>query len=150
MKKLIIVVLFLTANLSFAQIKMQGIIKDSIGSPLELANIIAINQETSALESYAITNDKGKYVLSLAKNGTYKIQVSYIGLKSLEEIIATKEEDITRDFSLVPDNSLDAVELTYEMPVKVRGGTARSRACKGLYRWPARRRTPYWLAVHGV
>ena len=45
MKKLIIIVLFLTANFSFAQIKMQGIVKDSIGSPLELANIIAINQE---------------------------------------------------------------------------------------------------------
>ncbi len=123
MKKLIIVLLLLTANFSFAQIKMQGIVKDSIGTPLELANIIAINQETSALESYAITNDKGKYILSLGKNGTYKIQVSYIGLKSLDEIIATKEEDIIRDFNLVPDNSLDAVELTYEMPVTVRGDT---------------------------
>jgi len=123
MKKLIIVLLFLAANLSFAQIKMQGIVKDSIGTPLELANIIAINQETSALESYAITNDKGKYVLSLGKNGKYKIQVSYIGLKTFEEIISTKEEGITRDFNLVPDNSLDAVELTYEMPVTVRGDT---------------------------
>ena len=123
MKKLIVVLLFLTASLSSAQIKMQGIVKDSIGTPLELANIIAINQETNALESYAITNDKGKYVLALGKNGTYKIQVSYIGLKTFEAIISTKEEDFTRDFNLVPDNSLDAVELTYEMPVTVRGDT---------------------------
>ena len=123
MKKLIIVLLFLTANLSFAQIKMQGVVKDSISMPLELANIIAINQDTNALESYAITNDKGNYVLSLGKNGTYKIQVSYIGLKTYETIITTKEVDLSKDFTLVPDNALDAVELTYEMPVTIKGDT---------------------------
>ena len=111
------------AGNSFAQIKMQGIVKDSIGAPLELANVIAINQETNGLESYAVTNDQGKYVLSLGKNGKYKLQVSYIGLKSHEEVIATAEADITKDFTLLPDNSLDAVELTYEMPVTVKGDT---------------------------
>lgn len=111
------------AGNSFAQIKMQGIVKDSIGAPLELANVIAINQETNGLESYAVTNDQGKYVLSLGKNGKYKLQVSYIGLKSHEEVISTTEADITKDFTLLPDNSLDAVELTYEMPVTVKGDT---------------------------
>ena len=123
MKKLISILLFLTATLSFAQIKMQGVVKDSIGSTLELANIIAINQDTNALESYAITNDQGKYVLSLGKNGTYKIQVSYIGLKTFETLISTKEIDVTKDFTLVPDTALDAVELTYEMPVTIKGDT---------------------------
>ena len=123
MKKLLIVLCVIAASNSFAQIKMQGIVKDSIGTPLELANVIAINQETSALESYAITNDKGKYILSLTKNGTYKIQVSYIGLKSAEEIISTAQETISKDFTLLPDNSLDAVELTYEMPVTIKGDT---------------------------
>lgn len=111
------------AGSSFAQIKMQGVVKDSIGAPLELANVIAINQETNGLESYAVTNDQGKYVLSLGKNGKYKLQVSYIGLKSYEEVISTAEADITKDFTLMPDNSLDAVELTYEMPVTVKGDT---------------------------
>jgi hypothetical protein len=123
MKNLFLILLVLAANLSFSQIKMQGIVKDSIGTPLELANVIAINQETSALESYAITDDKGKYMLSLGKNGTYKLQVSYIGLKTYEQVITTKEEDITKDFNLQPDNALDAVELTYEMPVTIKGDT---------------------------
>ena len=123
MKKLLVLLFILVAGSSFAQIKMQGVVKDSIGKSLELANIIAINQETSALESYAITNDKGKYILSLGKNGKYKIQVSYIGLKTFEAIITTKEVDIARDFKLLSDNSLDAVELTYEMPVTIKGDT---------------------------
>ncbi|MBL86970.1 MAG: TonB-dependent receptor [Winogradskyella sp.] len=123
MKKILMLLCLVAAGNSFAQIKMQGIVKDSIGAPLELANVIAINQETNGLESYAVTNDQGKYVLSLGKNGKYKLQVSYIGLKSHEEVISTAEADITKDFTLMPDNSLDAVELTYEMPVTVKGDT---------------------------
>jgi hypothetical protein len=123
MKKIVLLLCLVAAGNSFAQIKMQGVVKDSIGTPLELANVIAINQETNGLESYAVTNDKGKYVLALGKNGKYKVQISYIGLKSHDEIISTKEVDITKDFTLIPDNSLDAVELTYEMPVTVKGDT---------------------------
>ncbi|MFC0603925.1 TonB-dependent receptor [Winogradskyella pulchriflava] len=123
MKKLLALLCLIVAGSSFAQVKMQGVVKDSIGETLELANIIAINQETNTLESYAITNDQGKYVLSLGKNGKYKIQVSYIGFKTIDEALTTQEADINRDFIMSPDNSLDAVELTYEMPVTVKGDT---------------------------
>ena len=123
MKNFLMLLCFIVASSSFAQIKLQGVVKDSIGTPLELANIIALNKETNTLESYAITNDKGKYVLSLGENGAYTIQVSYIGLKTFEAVIETKEEDINRDFNLVTDNALDAVELTYDMPVTIKGDT---------------------------
>lgn len=123
MKKILLLLCIVVTSNTFAQIRMQGVVKDSIGTPLELANVIAINQDTNTLESYAITNDKGKYILSLGKNGKYKIQVSYIGYVTSDQAIVTKEEDITRDFVLKPDNSLDEVELTYEMPVTVKGDT---------------------------
>ncbi|MHA7842667.1 MAG: carboxypeptidase regulatory-like domain-containing protein [Winogradskyella sp.] len=123
MKNILMLLCLVVAGNTFAQIKMQGVVKDSIGTPLELANVIAINQETNGLESYAVTNDKGKYILSLGKNGKYKLQVSYIGLTTYEEIISTAETDITKDFTLMPDNALDAVELTYEMPVTIKGDT---------------------------
>ncbi len=123
MKNFIFLMLLSFANISFAQIKLQGVVRDSIGSPLELANIIAINEETQALESYAITNHEGVFKLALSKNATYSLQVSYIGMKTFKETIAVKEEDINKDFSLISDNVLDEVELTYEMPVIVRGDT---------------------------
>jgi hypothetical protein len=115
--------LLLVASLSFAQVKVEGIVKDSIGNPLELANVIAINQETKALDSYGITNDQGRYKLNLKSNSKYNIQVSYIGMKSATQAVETKTSDIKKDFTLQPDNSLDAVELTYEMPVSVKGDT---------------------------
>lgn len=123
MKNILALLFTLVVMSSFAQIKMTGIVKDSIGSPLELANIIAINKESNTLESYAITDASGKYVISLGKNGTYNIQVSYIGLKSVDETVETKEVDLTKNFNMYSDNMLDAVELTYDMPVTIKGDT---------------------------
>lgn len=123
MKNILALLFTLVVMSSFAQIKLQGIVKDSIGSPLELANVIAINKASNTLESYAITDANGKYVISLGKNRSYSIQVSYIGLKSVDETLETKEVDITKDFQMLSDNMLDAVEITYEMPVTIKGDT---------------------------
>ena len=117
------IVFFFITTISYGQIKMEGIVRDSLNAPLELANVVAINQETNGLESYGITNEAGKYRLELGTNNTYKIQVSYIGMKGIDEVFSTKEENITKDFTLDADNTLDAVELTFEMPVTVQGDT---------------------------
>lgn len=123
MKQLILLALLLVVGHSFAQIKLEGVVKDSIGSPLELANVIAINTTTNALESYGITNNEGRFKLNLTKNTTYKIQVSYIGMKTLDEPLTTAEVDINKTYTLQADNTLDEIELTYEMPVTVKGDT---------------------------
>ena len=115
--------LLLASSICLSQVKLQGVVRDSLGSPLELANVIAINKQSSALESFSVTSEDGKFMLSLSKNQTYNMQVSYIGMKTFEQEISTKEQDIIKDFNLSLDNNLDAVELSYEMPVTVRGDT---------------------------
>ncbi len=114
--------LFVACN-TFAQVKLEGFVNDNTGKPLDLANVVAINQETNVLESFGITNDQGKFKLTLEKNSTYKIQVSYIEMKPFEENITTKEEGITKNFTLQLDTTLDEVELVYEMPVTIKGDT---------------------------
>lgn len=123
MKKICCIALLLVASISFAQVKVEGVVRDSLKTPLELANVIAINKETSTLESYSITDQQGKYKLALKKNSTYRIQVSYIGLETLKDSLTTKESDIVKDFILKESNSLEKVELTYEMPVTIKGDT---------------------------
>ena len=123
MKHLLPLLFLLFIQIATAQIKFEGIVKDSIGNVLELANVIAINQESQALESFAITDEKGYFLLSLKKNTKYDLQVSYIGMKSFEDLISTTDQDIKKEFILEPDNTLDTVELTYEMPVTVQGDT---------------------------
>ncbi len=123
MKRFTIVIFLCLASLSFAQIKLEGVVKDSIGSPLELANVIAINQGTQKLDSYGITNDDGYYRLSLEKNTNYKIQVSYIGMKTTQVDVQTEEIDLTQNVTLQSDTTLDEIELVYEMPVTIKGDT---------------------------
>ena len=123
MRNIVLLMLLLVSSVASSQITVRGVVKDSIGSPLELANIIAINKETQAMASYAISNDKGQYKLDLDKSKVYILQVSYIGMKSVSEELSTQEDDISKDFTLQYDNALDAVELTYEMPVTIKGDT---------------------------
>ncbi len=94
MKKIFLITLIFIVQNTFSQINFKGIVKDSIGNVLELANVIAINQETKALESYAITDENGEFTLVLGKNGKYNLQISYIGKKKFEQIISTLEDTI--------------------------------------------------------
>jgi hypothetical protein len=123
MKKVTCLLLLFTATLSSAQIKLEGTVKDSLNNPLELANVVALNQQTNSLESYSITDKQGKYKLELGKNGAYTIQVSYIGKKTFEEVLTTAEINIQKEYILLPENTLDEVELIYEMPISIRGDT---------------------------
>ena len=43
-------ILLFVFGVCFSQIKLQGYVKDSLGNGLELANVIAINKATSALD----------------------------------------------------------------------------------------------------
>lgn len=129
MKKSYIILAMLLALpfFSIAQsIELRGVVKDSLGVGLELANIIATNKAEGTLESYGITDQAGRYRLQLTKGNTYDLKISYLGLKSeiTEITVGEDAEDITRDFTLRDDpNQLDDVELVYEMPVTVRGDT---------------------------
>jgi len=111
------------SNFGLAQVKLSGVVTDSLKNPLELANVIAVNQDTGILESYATTNANGAYELQLKKNTQYKFTASYVGLESYEEIILVEEIDFSKSVVLETGNSLDEVELTYDMPVTIKGDT---------------------------
>ena len=123
MKKIIFFVLFSISCNTYAQIKLEGVVRDSLNNPLELANVVALDKESGDLESYAITEQDGKYTLALGKNKTYLIQVSYIGMKTTEEELTIAESDLNKDYVLMSDEALDAVELIYEMPIVIKGDT---------------------------
>ncbi|GEQ85492.1 TonB-dependent receptor [Patiriisocius marinistellae] len=111
---------------SAQSIKLRGTIKDSIGNPLELANVIATVQDSGEIESYAITNYEGRYQLDLPKGNTYLLRASFLGYENAEKILTVSEdaENQTYEFTLNQQAAaLDDVELIYEMPVTVKGDT---------------------------
>ena len=125
MNKILSILLFLTSFFSIAQsLRLDGVITDTGGQALEMANVMAINQDTKAMDSYAITNDKGKFNLSLKSNTHYSINMSYLGMKSKVIEIVTAQEDITKNITMEAGGvELEGVEIVREMPVSIKGDT---------------------------
>ncbi|MCI9846656.1 carboxypeptidase-like regulatory domain-containing protein [Flavobacterium pectinovorum] len=125
MNKIFCFVVFLLTSVAFSQsVRFDGFIQDGQKNPLEMANIMAVNAVTKAMDSYGITNDKGKFQLTLKPNTSYVIKISYLGMKSKEIQITTKTENIVQN--VVMDDvgiELEGVEIVREMPVSIKGDT---------------------------
>jgi len=106
-KKIFTLVIFMTTLITNAQIKLTGVVKDSIG-PLEMANVIALDTVSKKIVSYGFTDANGQYKLDLQKNTVYNIKISYIGLKSVDDYVKTLDADLVKN---------------YKMPVRIEGDT---------------------------
>ena len=85
---------------------------------------MAVNKVTKGMDSYAITNDKGKYVLNLKANTAYIISVSFLGMQSTQVEIVTTNVNIFKNIALQEGAvELDGVEIIREMPVSIKGDT---------------------------
>ncbi len=125
MKKILLFIALVLGSISYGQnIKVEGVIQDINKAPLEMANVMAVNQTTKAMDAYAITTDKGKYVLNLKPNTTYVIKLSYLGMQNKEITVATKAENMMQNITMESGGiELDGVEIVREMPVSIKGDT---------------------------
>ncbi len=124
-KQIFIFLFFLAAIAANSQnIRVDGYITDAAKTGLEMANVMAVNADNGAMEAYAITNDKGRFLLNLKANSTYSIKVSYLGMKNKEVSLRTSTESITQNIILEEGGiELDGVEIVREMPVSISGDT---------------------------
>jgi hypothetical protein len=115
--------LFITAFSYSQNVRIEGTIKDSTGVALEMANIMAVNKTTNAMDSYAITNEAGRYQLLLKANTAYIIKASYIGYSPFEVSIVTTTENMVKNVVLKQGIELQELEIVHEMPVTIKGDT---------------------------
>ena len=125
MKNTILALFLVLSAISYSQnIRFEGIIQDNNKAPLEMANVMAMNQGTKAMDAYAITNEKGKFILNLNANATYIIKLSYLGMQSKEISITTQTQNITQSITMESGGiDLEGVEIVREMPVSIKGDT---------------------------
>jgi hypothetical protein len=123
MKKLLLIAILLVTGITTAQINLSGVVKDSIGAPLEMANVIAIDTVAKSISSYGFTDANGNFSLELKKNTVYNIKISYIGFTDISEFLTTKETSITKNFTMSEGNMLDEINIVSKMPVTIKGDT---------------------------
>ena len=81
--KYIVIFIFFT-QISFSQ-TLTGTVKDSLGKPLQNANVIAKPLVEKQGLKFAIADHLGRYKLDLEKEVPYEVRVSYLGYK--EEVL---------------------------------------------------------------
>ena len=123
MKKILLIAIFMVSLSASAQMKYSGVVKDSIGEPLEMANVIALDTVAKRIASYGFTDAKGVFKLDLAKNTVYNIKISYVGFKEISENIKTGATDMSKNYTMYEDNMLEGINIVAKMPVTVKGDT---------------------------
>ena len=116
-------VLLLTLEVFGQGIRLEGVILDSLGVAISTANVVAKNQETNRMDSFAISDLEGKFSIGIKKDVPYIIKISYLGFKPVE-----LERNSTTDLNEIivlyeQAEQLEGVEVTYEMPVSIQGDT---------------------------
>lgn len=116
------VVLALT---SFAQTKpLTGFVLDSLNRPIAYANVVAINQNTQKIAGFGISNNEGKFKVTLLEGSTYFLRVSFVGYSKYEQVLSTWDSEVPLLVRLAQsDTELGLVEVVSEMPVTMKGDT---------------------------
>ena len=117
-------IILLSSGLIFSQnIKLEGVVIDSLGVAISTANIVAKNLDTDRMDNFAISDLDGKFSFGIKKDTPYNIKVSYLGFKPVDLEIRSSE-DVNQVFVMFEQaQQLDGVEVTYEMPVSIQGDT---------------------------
>jgi len=102
---------------------LEGKILDTIGASLPNANILAFPESEGEQTRFAISNSNGDYQLKLAKEVSYRIEVSYLGYEK-QSLQLKIGKDSTKNFVLLPAvDRLDEVVLNYKIPIIVKKDT---------------------------
>lgn len=109
---------------SAQNITITGTVRDSLQNPLDVANVVAVNQANQGLDGFGITNPEGFFRIKVKANTSYLLKVSYLGFQTAEIPITTGTDDIVKDVVLFSQaQNLDEVEVVYEIPITIKGDT---------------------------
>jgi hypothetical protein len=123
MKKILLIAIFISSAVASAQIEYKGVVKDSLGAPVEMANVIALDTVAKRIASYGFTDAQGNFKLDLKTNTTYNIKISYIGFKEISDFLKTKTINMAKSYSMFEDNMLNGIEIVSKMPITIKGDT---------------------------
>lgn len=123
--KFFLIGFLLITGSAFSQTKpLIGQVLDSLNRPIAYANVVAINQSTQKIGGFGITNDEGRFKVTLTPGSQYLLRVSFVGYQQFERLITEWDSEVQMQIVLKQsDTELGLVEVVSEMPVTMRGDT---------------------------
>lgn len=112
------------------KVTFSGVVSDTLGVPLEFANVLAIDTVKNTMAAFGVTNKQGEFRIFLDQGKVYKLKVSFVGFLPFERVFtAEKTNDIPYAIALKTDaTQLGDVEVVTEMPVLIQGDTITYKA----------------------
>ncbi|WP_109434625.1 TonB-dependent receptor domain-containing protein [Aquimarina sp. AU119] len=117
---LIIVLVFLSMNISKAQNTIKGIVLDEQSKPVDAATISLIRSSNKEFITGVITNNNGEFNIEDIKDGTYQGIISSLGFTDYTTALITiqgKDVDLGRISLVIKTESLDEVTVVAEKPI---------------------------------
>ena len=106
------------------RVKVQGVVVDTLGQPIELANVMFYKKGETKVSAFALTNPMGKFELTVLKDIDYNMKVSFLGYKEYEKTIRfTQKEPAPLVAILNKGIELDQVEIVTEVPIRIKEDT---------------------------
>ncbi len=97
MKKLVILLFFLSVNFTYGQ--LTGTVKDATGAPLPYVNVFLKNTYTGTT-----SNSEGQYELTISNSGSYTVVFQFLGYKTVSKTIKIDSFPYTLNVVLEEEN----------------------------------------------
>jgi hypothetical protein len=106
--RLIVVVLFFVFTAKAQKVKVSGVVSDPGGIPIELATVYVKGTMNGTM-----TDEKGTYSLSIARNDSITLVFSFLGYSKVEQHIENPQSDLTLNIRMRPQSyELEGVTIT--------------------------------------
>ncbi len=89
LKNIVVFILLVFGSNIYAQTIISGIVKDSVGRPLFMANIIIKHQ--GKILGYTTSNEQGKFEIKVKAKDNYKVKATFLGYKPIVASLTSKD-----------------------------------------------------------
>ena len=108
-----ILLALISLSLNGQHILYQGVVTDSLGSPIPYVNLVAVSENTQQTK-FTLTNNQGEFKIELEPNSTYAISLLHVSYERRSFILNTTLKDVRNELVLKEKvRELGEVEVTY-------------------------------------
>lgn len=114
-----IVLFCFSSSLEAQNVIFSGKVTDTLNSALEGANVLLFARDSSTAPSFGITDNQGKFKISVKSDQLYNLTLTFMGFKNINESIGFTQKNALRDYKMqVSAHELEEVVLNYKPPIE--------------------------------
>lgn len=115
---LFIIFFFGCFKIAFTQIKIQGVVTNSLTEPIAFCNVVLLTEKDSTFVAGGVTTNSGAFLLEPNSKQNYLLKVSFVGYKtSWQKILAAENQTVQKIVLIENTSELAAVKLTAKRPL---------------------------------